>query len=250
MQKLFFLFLFFTFLSCHQKSNSNLTVAAAANIQFAIRDVISEFEKTHPIKTDLIIGSSGKLTAQIKQAAPYDVFLSADKKYPNALFDSKKAIQSPAVYVKGNLTIWTNKNLIINNLSDLLRPEFRKIAIANPKTAPYGREAESALRNAGILEAIKHKLVFGENIAQTNQYILSGTCDVGITAASTAYAKTINQKGHWVEVDPTLYALIEQGVVITVHGHQIHSKESKQFFDFLFSESAKTIFAQYGYQVE
>lgn len=249
MRNVFILLLIVTIISCSKKPDTNLTVAAAANIQFAIKDVISKFEKTHHIGIDLIIGSSGKLTAQIRQGAPYDVFLSADKKYPNSLYESKKAIQKSSTYANGKLTLWTNKELTINDLNDITKSEIKKIAIANPKTAPYGKEAENALKNHGLFESIKHKLVFGENIAQTNQYILSGACDVGITAASTAFAKTINQKGTWVEINPETYSPIEQGVVITTFGHKNHPEKSKLFFDFLFSEEAKTIFAQYGYQV-
>jgi len=246
----FYILIILILTSCSSNRKSKLTIAAAANIQFAIKDIIQAFEKEHQIKTDLVIGSSGKLTAQIEQGAPYSVFLSADKKYPNALFKSKKAIQKPTIYAKGKLAVWTVKELKINDLNDILDSGFKKIAIANPKTAPYGNEAKNALIHYGIWEKIESKLVFGENIAQTNQYIFSGSCDAGITAMSTKFAKTVNHQGSWVELNAESYSPIEQGVVITTFGNENHSKETKLFYDFLFSPTAKSIFADYGYHVE
>lgn len=233
--------------NCQSKKSPPFTVAAAANIQFALTDVVAEFEKTHSTTTNIVIGSSGKLTAQIQQGAPYSLFLSADKKYPEFLFDNEKATALPEVYALGKLAIWSNKALKIDTLEDLKSEKIKKIAIANPKTAPYGKQAEKVLKYYQLWDAIQHKLVFAENIAQTNQYILSGACDVGITAFSTAFAKNINQKGTWIKIDPNAYLPIQQGAVITQFGQKNHPELTKQFYNFLFSESAKTIFAQYGY---
>lgn len=244
----FFIFPIFLFFACQPKSKPIFAVAAAANVQFAMEDLVLEFEKKYQQKINLVIGSSGKLTAQIQQGAPYSVFLSADKKYPEYLFENRKAIVLPKIYGKGKLAIWTNKTLTINKIEDILKPEFKKIAIANPQTAPYGKQAENVFKYYKIWETIQPKLIFAENIAQTNQYILSGACDVGITAFSTAFAKNIDHQGTWLAIDSNSYLPIEQGAVITTHGQQNCPDLSKQFYDLLFSDSAKAIFAKYGYQ--
>lgn len=236
-------------LSCQSKKTPLFTIAAAANVQFALADIVSAFEEKHGIKTNVVIGSSGKLAAQIQQGAPYSVFLSADKKYPEFLFKNGKSTALPENYATGFLAVWSNKELVVKEIIDLKKPAIKKIAIANPKTAPYGVQVENVLKYYNIWDAVQHKLVFAENIAQTNQYILSGACDVGLTAYSTAFAKNINQKGTWIKINTDSYSPIEQGAIITTFGQKNHPEMTKQFYDFLFSESAKTIFAQYGYGI-
>ncbi|MFT4762685.1 MAG: molybdate transport system substrate-binding protein [Paraglaciecola sp.] len=245
MKYLFFVTIFLT--ACQPKQPPVFTIAAAANIQFAMQEVVADFEKKHAIKTNLVIGSSGKLTAQIQQGAPYSIFLSADKKYPELLFENGKATNSPQVYALGNLKLWSSKKMIINDLQDLTKHKIKKIAIANPKTAPYGKQAENVLKYYNLWDTIQSKLVFAENIAQTNQYILSGACDVGFTAASTAFARNVDHQGTWLEIDADSYSPIEQGAIITTFGQKNNPEITKQFYDFLFSDSAKTIFAHYGY---
>lgn len=235
------------FNSCHSKKRPIFTIAASANIQFAMEDIVAEFEQQNDVTINLVIGSSGKLTAQIQQGAPYSLFLSADKKYPDFLFEKGKATSAAEIYALGKLVGWSNTNQEIKAIADLKNAEIQKIAIANPQTAPYGKQAENVLKYYHLWDAVQPKLVFAENIAQVNQYILSGVCDVGLTAASSAFAKNINHQGTWLDIDSQSYALIEQGVVITAYGQQNCPDLSKQFYDFLFSNSAKTIFAQYNY---
>jgi molybdate transport system substrate-binding protein len=245
MKKLLFFIIFIS--ACQPKKTPIFTVAAAANIQFAMEEIVANFEKKQQTKVNLVIGSSGKLTAQIIQGAPYSIFLSADKKYPALLSEKGKAIGLPQIYALGNLNLWSAKDLIIKELSDLKNANFKKIAIANPQTAPYGKQAVNVLKYYNLWDSIQTKLVFAENIAQTNQYILSGACDVGITAASTAFAKNIEHKGTWLAIDSQSYNPIEQGAVITTYGQQNHTDISKQFYDFLFSKSAKMVFSKYNY---
>ena len=243
----FYILITCLFIGCQSKSKPIFTVAAAANVQFAMEEIVANFEKEYQQKVNLVVGSSGKLTAQIQQGAPYSLFLSADKKYPEFLFENKKATTLPAIYALGKLAIWSNNRLIVNEIEDLLKPEFKKIAIANPETAPYGKQAENVLKYYHLWDDLQPKLVFAESIAQTNQYILSGACDAGFTAFSTAFAKNIQQQGTWLPIDEQSYLPIEQGVIITTFGQKNCPQLSKEFYDFLFSKSAKAIFARYGY---
>ena len=246
MKSTIFLTILLLFAGCHTTQQPLFTVAAAANVQFAMQDIVAEFEKIYGHKVNLVIGSSGKLTAQIQQGAPYSIFLSADKKYPTLLFEKKKAIHLPEVYMVGKLALWSNSNFKINDLNELKNPDIKRIAIANPLNAPYGQEAENALKYYQLWDAVQPKLVFGESIAQTNQYILSGACEVGFTALSTAFAKDINHRGHWLPIDEKSYKPIEQGAVITAYGEKYCPEISKKFYQFLFSDAAKTIFTQFG----
>lgn len=247
MKHSFLIFSICSFIACQPKKAPVFTIAAAANIQFAMEEIVADFEKKQETKVNLVIGSSGKLTAQIMQGAPYSVFLSADKKYPELLYEKGKATALPEIYALGNLTIWSNKQLIINGMHDFKNADIKKIAIANPQTAPYGKQAENVLKYYNLWDSIQSKLVFAENIAQANQYILSGACDVGLTAASTASAKNIDHKGMWLPIDTMSYSPIRQGAVITIYGQKKHSEVAKQFYDFLFSKPAQAIFSKYHY---
>lgn len=226
-----------------------LAVATAANVQFVVEDLKKEFEQKTGIPVQAIIASSGKLTAQISQGAPYDIFISADTKYPETLFREGSAFNAPKIYAFGALTLWTlREDLDLSlGIKTLEQKGINKIALANPETAPYGEQSIQAMKNAGLLEKLKPTFVFGESIAQTNQYILSKACDIGFTAKSVVLAPGIPQKGAWVEIDPSLYSPIAQAAVITLHGQNNHPRESRLFFDFLFSDKAREIFLRYGY---
>ncbi len=244
--------LFFLFLGSINYAQSNLiTVAVAANVQFAMNELKQEFKKETGINAVVIIGSSGQLTAQIKQGAPYDVFISADMKYPLNLFKDKFAVDSPKVYASGILVIWTIKKGIKleDNLRELLGNDIQKIVAANPKTAPYGEATIEALKYFGIFNDVKDKLVFGESIAPTNQFIISGAADIGFTAKSVVMSPSMRGKGIWKEVGLKAYKPIKQGCVILKYGFMHHKKEAEKFYKFLFSEKAKKILLKYGYQV-
>ena len=161
----------------------DLTVAAAANLQVLMDELVTTFEKESGASVDVVIGSSGGLTAQIENGAPFDVFMSADMSYPQALFKKGLAAEEPKVYVYGLLVFWTSKSLDLSRpLGDVLGdPLLKKIAVANPKTAPYGRQAVNVLKSLDIYLRVRPKLVYGENISQANQFILSGAADGGFT---------------------------------------------------------------------
>ncbi len=231
-------------------NGQELTIAVAANVQFTMEEIQKKFSQKTGIPINIVIGSSGKLTAQIINGAPFDVFLSADMKYPETLFANKKAAIKPVIYVYGSLVLWTQKDLALTDLVSALNDEkVQKIAIANPKTAPYGRESLRVLHLHKVYDAIKDKLVYAGSIAQVNLYVDSKVVDIGFTAKSAVLSKKLLGKGTWLEIDPADYNPIEQGVVVLKHGLQNYPEESRLFYDFLFSESAKNIFKKNGYQL-
>lgn len=257
-QTVFFLLLFpfcLYFGSCSPTESPNLNIATAANASYAITEIQKEFTAKTGIPTDIIIGSSGKLTAQIKEGAPYDIFISADMKYPNTLFENGMAVKEPAVYAKGQLVLWSFNTSIPPYLDSLSNQQIRKIAIPNPKTAPYGKAAFEALNKNNLLEKIESKFVYGESISQTNQFITSKTVDIGFTSKSVVlapqfseFSKKTTSKGNWTLVNPKNHSPILQGVIV-VKRNQAPDKleQAKQFYAFLFSEQGKQILRKYGY---
>ena len=231
---------------------STITVAVAANVSYAIKDLINEFKIQNPnTKVKIALGSSGKLTAQITHGAPYDLFMSANMKYPQNLYDNSSAITKPEIYAKGSLAIFTTKNLDLKkDLNQLLKSkEIKQIAIANPKTAPYGIASFQALKNAKIFDDIKDKFVYGESISQTISYALSAT-DIGLIAKSSLFSNKMEkykENINWKEINKTLYTPIKQGVVILKNAKK--KKEARVFYDFILSEKAQIIFKKYGYLV-
>jgi molybdate transport system substrate-binding protein len=223
-----------------------ISIAVAANVSYAIEDLKKEFNKTHPnTKVRVTLGSSGKLTAQIKHGAPYQLFMSANMKYPEALYTEKIAISKPIVYALGSLALLSNNKRDFSDGIYLLKSkEISKIAIANPKTAPYGIAAMQALANAKIINDVKSKFVYGESISQTVSYAVIAA-DIGIIAKSSLYSKQMfkyKENINWVAVDAKLYTPIKQGIVMLEEGEEV-----KAFYDFILSADAKKIFKNYGY---
>jgi molybdate transport system substrate-binding protein len=234
----------------YEEAPEKLTIAVAANVQFAIAELEKAFEAMHNIPVEVVLSSSGKLTAQIQQGAPYDLFLSANMKYPRYLQAQGLAASPPEVYATGSLVAWTTKNISLDSaLQILTRPSIRKIAIANPKNAPYGEAAQQLLQKRQLWDVVSPKLVFGESITQTNQYILSGASDMGFTAKSVVLSPAGKGQSNWIELPISDYAPIDQGVVLTRHGQQAHPVEARQFIAFLKTPAAKAIFEKYGYRI-
>ena len=238
-------------LSCSTKNkHEKLTIATAANVQFAMEALEKAFEEESGIDVETIFSSSGKLTAQISQGAPYDVLISANRKYPEYLLEEGHATAPIQTYAHGKLVLWSNiPDLMLKDLSILNTPLIGKIAVANPKNAPYGIAAMEALKSLPFFEAIEDKLVFGESIAQTNQYILSGACELGFTAQSVVKAPQVQTLGRWIEIDTSLHQAIEQAMVITNYGKENHPIATQQFFEFMQSEKAQSILETYGYSL-
>lgn len=223
-----------------------LKVATAANLQSVIKVLSDDFKKRYGISVEPIIGSSGKLVAQISNGAPYDVFLSADMEFPQKLAKDDFADGQPLVYALGSLIICSTQNFDLKKWPQLLTGDkINKIAIANAAIAPYGRAAEESMTKLNLLEKVKPKLVYGESISQVNTYITTGVASIGFTTQSLVKDPANQTKLYWTLVDAKSYAPIEQGMVIL---KQSANKNSAQkFYTYMQSARAKNILKKYGY---
>ena len=227
---------------------TSLTVAVAANVQYTFEELKAEFQKETGINVKQVVGSSGKFTTQIENGAPFDIFLSADMSYPQTLEKEGLTYNSPRTYGYGALVLWTMNNVDLSKgIEAVSDPSVRKIAIASPNTAPYGRQAVNALKHYNLYGQVHNKFVYGESIAQTNQFITSKAADLGFTAKSIVLAANMKGQGKWIEVEKGAYEPIAQGVVILKHAQKDNLEEAQKFFDFLFTEEAQKIFKKYGY---
>lgn len=247
--KVFLLLISFSFLGCSTSKEDRLYIATAANMQFAMKELIKEFTLESGIKCESIISSSGKLTAQIKQGAPYDIFISANMKYPLELDKTGFCLKKPTVYAHGKLVLWSMDESIKPSIGILLDKNIKHIASANPKTAPYGIATNNVLKHYNMFNKIKHKLVYGESIAQTNQFITTMAAELGFTAKSVVLSPNIKGKGKWVEINENSYSPIEQGVVILKNGPSL-IEDKELFFKFLFSGKGKNILNKFGYSTD
>lgn len=227
--------------------SADISVAAAANVKGVLGEIAQNFTKETGIKVNIISSSSGKLAAQIKNGAPFDIFMSADMEFPLALEKEGLTTTKTKVYAYGSLVLWSMKNPLTKGLQTLNDTNIAKIAIANPKTAPYGTEAINIVTKLGLMETLKSKIITAESISQVNTYISSQAVDVGFTAKSVVCDPANEGKGKWIELDHRLYNPIDQGVVILKYGSQIHKNESSLFYSYLFSAKAKELFVKYGY---
>ncbi len=229
----YLLILLFVFLK------ADVYIASAANLTYVMPEIIKEFHKKYPsISVKLVLSSSGKLTAQIMHSAPYDIFLSANMKYPLVLYKKGFAKEKPVVYGVGKIIIFGKKSL------DLLKANC--IAITNPKTAPYGRAAIEFLRNSKLYDKVKSKLVFAESVSGVIPYV-ANVCDVGIVSKSMLFSKNIKNLGkiYYKEVSENLHSPIKQGIVLLSN-----KEEAKKFYEFFLSKKAKEILKKYGYGVD
>lgn len=186
------------FLACQPQSQSSLTIATAASLRYLAEELVADFEHKTSIDCQIVVGSTGKLTAQVMAGAPYDVLLSADEFYPKTLAQAGKTQGEIEVFNRSGLVLWTWDTLSPLSLDHLA--ENDRIAIANPATAPFGRLADSLLQlRPDYTENIKPRLVFGESIAQVNQFISTAAVKYGLTAALVVADKTLQHKGHWVK---------------------------------------------------
>ncbi|MCL3782637.1 molybdate ABC transporter substrate-binding protein [Prolixibacteraceae bacterium JC049] len=223
-----------------------MRIAVAANMQFAMEELVNDFEKISETKCEMVVGSSGKLMAQIKEGAPFNLFFSADMKYPEYLFRVDKTLDKPMVYALGEVVLWSIQKRDNFRLSDLVREEIKHIAIANPATAPYGKAAQQLLINSKMLDAVKEKLVYGESIGQTTQFVYSEAAEVGFVSKSMILSRRFQQKGVWINLDKELYMPIEQGVVV-IKGEKREEQKASEFLQFVQSEKGRTILRKYGY---
>lgn len=230
-----------------------LTIAAAADLQFALEDVARQFHAAHPeVEMQIVYGSSGNFYAQIRNQAPFDVFLSADLEYPRQLAQQGLAApDSVFQYAVGRLAVWVpaQSPLDVSRLQMQVfeDPSVKHVAIANPQHAPYGRAAEAALRKFGVYDRIAGKLVFAENIAQTLQFVQSGAADVGVVALSLAVAPAVRRQGRYWEVPLDAYPRLWQGGAILKRAQR--SPAAAAFRAFLTSAAGRRILQQYGFSL-
>ena len=223
-----------------------LAIAAAADLHFALDEISLKFRAEHP---DVIIqtayGSSGNFYAQIRNQAPFDIFLSADVDYPRKLIaEGIGARDSLFVYAAGRIVVWVPASSPLDPATALRTASVRHVAIANPHHAPYGRAAEAALRSLGVYDSVAGKLVLGENVAQALQFVQSGAADVGIVALSLALAPPVRGQGRYWEVPGTAYPKIEQGGVILKD-----SKAARELRAFLLGDGARRVLKEYGFSL-
>jgi molybdate transport system substrate-binding protein len=226
-------------------------VAAAADLKFAMAELASQFENHSGVKLDVTYGSSGNFLTQLQNGAPFDLFFSADSEYPKKL--EAAGLTEPGTlreYAVGHIAIWTPSDSGIIAAKDgwksLLDQRVKKIAIANPEHAPYGRAAVAALKKAGIYEQVKDKLVYGENISQTAEFVQSGNAQAGIVALSLAISPAMKNGNRW-EIPADSYPAIKQTVV------QLKASKNKnaarQFLDFFSGSQGREILQRFGFTV-
>ncbi|MFN0054584.1 MAG: molybdate ABC transporter substrate-binding protein [Planctomycetales bacterium] len=226
-------------------------VAAAADLKFALPDLIVEFSHAHPeIQVTATYGSSGNLYAQLSHGAPFDLFLSADIEYARRLVEQGDALgESEFSYGLGRLVVWTPRDsqldVAARGLELLTDPAVRTIAIANPQHAPYGRAAVAAMTQAGVYDQVVSRLVLGDNIAQAAQFVESGNAEVGIIALSIAVAPTLREKGRYFTIPLEEHPPILQGGVIASEARDLAA--AQEFRQFLRGPTARGIFSQFGF---
>ena len=224
-----------------------VTVAAAADLKFAMDEIVATFKKTNPAdEVEVIYGSSGKFHTQIQQGAPYDLYFSADIGFPRELVKSGLSASEVKPYAFGRIVLWSaNLDASKMTLASLADPKIVRIAIANPKHAPYGKRAEEALRASGLWEKLEPKLVYGENIAHTAQFVQTGNAQVGIIALALAVNPELAKRGGYWLITDKLHEPLEQGFIITkrAEGNAL----ARRFADYMGSKPARAVMTKYGF---
>ena len=261
---LIFVCLFVAVQTAH--AGEKITIAAAADLKFALDEIVVLFSKVHPAdQVETIYGSSGKFQTQIRQGAPFDLYFSADIAYPRALkaegFAAEGSPQSGGAptgvplagaasevqpYAVGRIVLWSpSRDAGKMTLADLADPSIQKIAIANPKHAPYGKRAEEALNAAGVWEKVEAKLVYGENVAQAAQFVQTGNAQVGIIALSLALSPELAKQGGYALISDKLHQPLEQGFIITKRAAD--NPLAQTFASFMAGKEARAVMSRYGF---
>ncbi|TAN79889.1 MAG: molybdate ABC transporter substrate-binding protein [Gallionella sp.] len=228
-------------------AGEKITIAAAADLKFALDEIVVLFNKAHPAdQVETIYGSSGKFQTQIRQGAPFDLYFSADIAYPRALAAEGLAASEVQPYAVGRIVLWSmSRDANKLALADLADPAIRKIAIANPKHAPYGKRAEEALKAAGMWEKVEAKLVYGENVAQVAQFVQTGNAQVGIVALSLALGPELAKRGGYALISDKLHQPLEQGFIVTERASA--NPLAQAFARFMAGQEARAVMARYGF---
>jgi molybdate transport system substrate-binding protein len=236
-------------------ADDKLTIAAASDLRFALEDILRDFKAQYAkdltgVSVQVIYGSSGKISNQIRQGAPFDVFFSADQRFTAELFQDHFTTDAGTVYARGRLVLWSPKHdMRAVALTALTREKYRKIAIAQPSHAPYGERARQSLTSAGVWSQLESKLVYGENIAQTAQLAQSGAADAAIIALSLVKNPHLNAESsrQYQLIDASTHQPLLQSYVLTKTGAS--KKPAKQLVRFVGSNKAREILALYGFEL-
>ena len=228
-----------------------MRIAAAADLRYALDDVVKAFRQRHnKVRIEPAYGSSGMFYAQLVNRAPFDLYLSADVQYPRKLAEQGLILPgSEFTYADGRIVLWAGNAAGVDvarlGIDALRQPAVRHIAIANPAHAPYGRAAEAALRSLGVYDAVKDKLVMGENVSQAFQLAASGAAEAGMVALSLAIAPGASGQGHYWEVPRTAYPRIQQGGAILKWAR--NPQAARAFRAFLLAPEGRAILKRYGF---
>ena len=227
-------------------------VAAAADLNAALGDIITKFGASHDVDVSVSYGSSGTFYAQLLNQAPFDLFLSADVAYPNQLAARGLTVaQSEFTYAIGRLVLWAPSSSALDvereGLQALTHATIAHVAVANPEHAPYGRAAVAAMRAAGVYDRVQPKLVLGENVAQAMQFVQSGAADAGIVALSLALAPNVADKGRRFEIPASTYPRLEQGGTILKWAADVDAARALR--GFLLSADGQAILKRYGFSL-
>lgn len=229
-----------------------INVAAAADLSAALEEVAANYKKHSGVEVKLSFGASGALTQQIQNGAPFDIFFSADTEYPRQLIAGGQADGATLYrYAVGELVLWVPKDSPLNlerkGMDVLLDPSVRKIAIANPRHAPYGRAAVAALQHYGLYEKVKDRLVFGENVSQAAQFAESGNAQIGFVALAHAIAPAMRGKGKYWVVPTEAYPALDQAVVVI--SHSAHRQDAAAFLEYVKTAEAFAVLRRYGFSL-
>jgi molybdate transport system substrate-binding protein len=232
-----------------QKPCGTITVAAASDLAAAMKEIAANYEKSTKCQVRVSTGSSGNFLTQIENGAPFDVFFSADVSYPKKLeSEGLAAPGSTVLYAVGKIVLWVRRDSLLDitkGIAILRDQKVRKIAIANPLHAPYGRAAEEALRGAGIYDAVKDRLVLGENISQAAQFAESGNADAGIVALSLAQSAPLKDEGRYAPIPDQLYTPIQQGAVVLRAAP--NPQRAQAFLDYVRTPDIIGLLSRYGF---
>lgn len=231
----------------YAQEKQKILIASASDLRFALDSVVKTFEQANDGTIEVVYGSSGKLFEQISNGAPFDLYFSADTGYPERLREKGLTASDLYIYGIGRLVLWSKKiDPNEKKMHSLLLPSMRKVAIANPRHAPYGKKAVETLDHYKIHETIGSKLVYGENISQTAQFVTSGAADIGLIALSLALSPNMEkQKGKYYLIPGESHQQLDQGAVITKRA--AGNKLAGVFMEFIKSDTADAVFSFYGF---
>ena len=225
-----------------------ITVAAAADLRFVMDELAGEFNHSNPgIRVVAIYGSSGNLFQQIVNQAPFNMFFSADISYPKKLDSLGLTGSRPKPYAIGHLVIWSTLPDVSKGIGLLTGSEVKKISIANPRVAPYGKRAVECLKYYKIYDQVRDKIVEGENVSQAAQFVLTGNAEAGVIALSLALSPVMKTKGGYYSIDEQSYSKLEQAYVILKKSET--NADVVRFTQFIESAQARKIFVRYGFRL-